>query len=203
MDKLGLYLGTKKWGAILRGDTSNAVVNRHFVYCLQAAGMYLCGAPGGVPAIVRLQARYSQQAWETLVEIYETEDQKLKIQGVLVLVYILVIIGFAAGPPLYLSKVCNFIESANLQFLPVYGRPLELSEQVRGDAAILSQAIYMENYLYLALGGPAPVMTARIEREFRMDLQVRVVRCAFVVWLEICLVIWSSERIHFCLIFAR
>jgi len=176
MHKLGLYLGTKKQEALLRGDTSNVVVNQHFVYGLQAAGMYLCGAPGESHTMVRLQAKYSQKAWETLIEIHKTDDQKLKAQGVLVLVYILIIIGFAAGPPLYLSKVCKLIDSANLQFLPVYGRPPELSEQVREDAAVLSQTIYIENYLYLALGGSAPVMTARIEREFRMDLQVRILR---------------------------
>jgi len=156
-----------------------------------------------VLAMVRLQAKYSQKGWETLIEIYKTDDQKLKAQGVLVLVYILVITGFAAGPPFYLSKVCELIDGANLRFLPVYGRPPELSEQVREDAAVLSQAIYVENYLYLALGGSAPVMTARIEKEFRMDLQVRILRSIVVVGLEGDSAIWSSERTHFCFIFAR
>ena len=173
MHKLGLYLGTKKQEALLLGDISDAVVNQYFVYSFQATGMYLCGAPGESRTMVRLQAKYSQKAWETLIEIHKTGDQKLKAQALLVFVYVLVIIGFAAGPPLYLLKVCTLINGANLRFLPVYGRPPELSEQVREDTAVLSQAIYMENYLYLALGGSAPVMTARIEREFRMDLQVR------------------------------
>jgi len=203
MHRLGLYLGTKKEEALLRGDTSDALVNRHLAYVLQVAGMYLCGAPGESPTMVRLLAKYSQKAWETLIEIHKTDDQKLKAQGVLVLVYILVVAGFAAGPPLYLSKVCELINSANLRFLPVYGRPPELSEQVREDATVLSQAIYMENYLYLALGGLAPVMTTRIEREFRMDLQVRILRRNFVVGSERDSMIWSSERIHFCLIFAH
>jgi len=153
--------------------------------------------------MVKLQARHSQKAWETLVEIFKTDDQELKAQGVLALVYLLVIIGFAAGPPLYLWKVCKLIDGANLRFLPVYGRPAELSEQVREDAAVLSQTIYMENYLHLALGGSALVMTARIEREFRMDLQVMIIRCVFGVVLEVDLSTWSSERIHFCLIYAR
>ena len=176
MHKLGLYLGTKKQEALLRGDTSDAVINRHFVHVFHAAGMYLCGAPGESSTMVRLHAKYCQKAWETLIEIHKTGDQKLKAQGVLLLAYTLLVAGFAAGPPLYLSKVCELINRANLRFLPVYGRAPELSEQAREDATVLSQAIYMENYLYLALGGSTPVMTTRIEREFRMDLQVRILR---------------------------
>ena len=68
------------------------------------------------------------------------------------------------------------LNKADLRFLPVYGRPAELSEQVREDAAVLSQAIYLENYFYLTLGGPAPAMGARIEKEFRLDLQVRTIQ---------------------------
>jgi len=180
MNKLGLYLGLKKQEALLRGDTSNAVVNRYFIYAFQAIGTHLCGAPGESPAMVKLQARYMQRAWETLIEIYKTDDQKLKAQGVLFFVYSLVIMGFMAGAPLYLWKMCKLIDNANIRFLPVYGRPAELSEQIREDVAVLSQTIYMENYLHLAFDGSAPVMTARIEREFRTDLQVRIIQCVLV-----------------------
>ena len=175
MNKLGVYFGADKHEALLRGDTSNAVVNRHFVYGFQAFGMFFCRTPGDLPALVLMQARYAQRFWETLIEI-KTGNQGLMAQGLLLFTFALVMMGFQIVPLFYLSKVFDLIDSGDLRFLPVYGRPPELSEQVREDTAVLSQAIYLENYLHLALGGPAPVKTARIEREFRMDLQVRIVR---------------------------
>jgi len=42
---------------------------------------------------------------------------------------------------------------------------------------VLSQTIYLGNYLYLALDGPGPVKTAKIEREFRQDFQVKIICC--------------------------
>ena len=176
MNKLGIYFGTKKQEALLRGDTSNAVVNRYFVYAFQAIGMNIGGVPGELSTMVRLQARYAQKAWESLVEIHRTDDQKLKVQGLLFFVHSLVILGFTKGAPFYLLKVCEIVDKWGLRFLPVYGRPAKLSEQVREDAAVLSQVIYLENYFYLALGGLTPTVTVGIEKEFRLDLQVRIVR---------------------------
>ena len=100
----------------------------------------------------------------------------LKAQGFIFFAYSLVFMGFSATTRLYLSKLCKIINDANLQFLPVYGRPPELSDQVREDAVVLSQAIYLENYFYLTLGGPEPTMTTRLEREFRLDLEVRTIQ---------------------------
>jgi len=177
MNKLGMYFGAKKQDALFRGDTSNKVVNRYFIYGFQAIGTHICDAPDESPAMVRLVAGYSQKAWETLIEIYRCDDQKLKVKGLLLLLYSLTIGGFTASAKFYLSKACELINAGNLRFLPVYGRPPGLSDQVREDAAVLSQAIYLENYLYLALDGPPPVKTSRIEREFRQDLQVRLIRC--------------------------
>ena len=176
INKLGLYFGTEKWEALLRGDVSNNVVDRYFVHGFQAIGMHLCGPPGESPVIVQLQARYAQMAWESLVKVYGTDDQKLEAQALLLLIHAFVIMGFTTPAQLYLLKMCKAINKANLQFLPVHGRPGELSEQVREDTVILSQAIYLENYFYLTLGGSAPTMTTRIEREFRLDLQVRITR---------------------------
>ena len=184
MNKLGLYFGAEKQEALLRGDTSNAVVNRYFIYCFQAVGMYLCEAPDEPPVVVG--ARYAQLTWETLIEVYRTDDQRLIAQALLLLIHGLVITGFTASAPLYLLKMCDIINNANIQFLPaVYGHPTELSEQVRKDVTVLSQAIYLENYFYLAFGGSGPVMTARIEMEFRLDLEVRTVRGFFVVGFEV------------------
>ena len=203
MNKLGIYFRAEKQEALLRGDTSNAVVDRYFVHGFQAVGMHLCEVPDASPAMVRLQARYCQWAWETLVDIYKTGDQKLKAQGVLLFVGALIAMGFAATAPFYLLKLCNIIDEANLGFFPECGHPPELSEQVREDAAVLTQAIYLENYFYLTLGGSVPMMTKRIEKEFRSDLQVRTIQQFLVVGHEVNLVVWSSEYTHFCLIYAR
>ena len=173
MNKLGVYFGPGKQDALFRGDTSNAVVNRYFVYGFQAIGTHLCEVLDKSPAMVQLVAGYAQNAWEGLVTIYGTDDQKLKVQGLQLLMHSYIITGFLAAAEFYFWKACKLIDKGELQFLPVYGRPPELSEQVREDAAVLSQAIYVENYFYLALGGPLPVKTARIEREFRQDVQVR------------------------------
>ena len=203
MNKLGIYFGTKKQEALLRGDTSNAVVNRYFVYSFQAIGMHLCETPAESFAMVQLQARHSQKAWETLVEIFRTGDPKLKAQGLLIFVYALVVMGFMNGAPFYLLKVHEIINKWELKFLPTYGRPPELSEQVREDAAVLSQAIYLGNYLYLSFDGLAPVMAARIEREFCLDLQVRTVKQFFVIRCQVDSTSWSSEYTHVYSIYAR
>ena len=50
---------------------------------------------------------------------------------------------------------------------------------------VLFQVINVEDYLHPALGGSVLVMTARIETEVPMDLQVRIVRRAIVVVLEV------------------
>jgi len=199
MSKLGVHFGPEKREALIRGDISNAVVNRYFVYSFQAIGMHLSGDPDESPAMVRLRAVYGQKAWESLIEIYRTDSQKLKAQGLLFFVHSLILMGFPAGAQLYLLKVCELINAGNLQFLPVYGHPPELSDQVREDAAVLSQAVYLENYFYLVLGGPEPMRTARIEEEFRQDFQVRIICYR----LEVGSTTWSSERIHSWPICAR
>ena len=185
MSKLGIYFGPEKQDALFRGDTSNTVVNLHFVYGFQAFGMHLPKAPDGSPAMVRLGAKSGQRAWETYIEIYRADDQKLKAQALLLIVHFLVFMGILAGARFYLFKVCELINDGNLRFIPIYGRPPELSDQVREDAAMLSQTIYLENYFHLALDGPPPVKTTKIEREFRRDFQVRINHSGFEVSLVI------------------
>ena len=176
MNKLGIYFGPEKQDALFRGDTSNTVVNRYFVYSFRAVGTHLCEDLDESPAMARLQARYIQKAWESFIEIYTT-DQRLAAQGMLIFLHSMIIMGFPPAIQYYLPKVYELIDNGNLRFLPVYGRPPELSDQVREDAAVLSQAIYLENYFYLALDGPAPTKTSKLEREFRRDFQVRIIRC--------------------------
>jgi len=177
MNKLGVYFAAEKQDALFRGDTSNTVVNRYFVYGSQVIGTHLCGALDESPTMARLLAVHSQKAWETLIEVQKINDQRLFAQGLLFFVYSLVIMGWTLNAQFYFLKVCEFIDKGNLQFLPAYGRPPELSEQVREEAAVLSQTIYLEIYFYLALGGLVPKRTTKIEREFRQDFQVGTICC--------------------------
>ena len=179
MNRLGIYLGPEKQDALFRGDTSNTVVNRYFVYSFRAVGVHLCEILDEPPATPRMQARYAQKAWEGLIDIYRGNDQRLAAQGLLLFLHSLTVMGFPLGARFYLPKLYDLINNGDLRFLPIYGRPPELSEQVREDAAVLSQAIYLENYFYLALDGPAPAGTTKIEQEFRRDFQVRIIRCWF------------------------
>ena len=137
--------------------------------------MHVCRLVDVSLATVRLQARYAQRAWESLIVVLKSGRRRLKVQSLVLLVHAFILMGFITGARLYLLRACEIIEKANLQFLPSCGNPAEYSEQVREDASVLSQAIYLENYFYVAFGGPAPVMTARIEREFQVEFQVRTV----------------------------
>ena len=73
----------------------------------------------------------------------------------------------------YLKKACIALNAAKLRFIPDTGRPPELTEEVHERLALLSQVIYFEHYLFLAVDGLEPKMAARIEGEFRYELQVR------------------------------
>ncbi|KAF9779634.1 hypothetical protein BJ322DRAFT_370748 [Thelephora terrestris] len=170
LHRLGLYFTREKQDAILRGDTSNSVVHSNLVEGIQVMGMYFC-APEQTPAMIRLQARYVQRAWESLIHLSQSNREREKAQALVRVAHSAAILGLSAGAQLYLAKACKIIEKAKLRFLPEYGIPVEFSEQVREDASVLSQAIYLENYFYLTMGAPAPVKTTRIEREFRLDLQ--------------------------------
>ena len=174
LNTLGLYFTRDKQEALLHGDLSNAVVDRHFVYGLQVIGVHFYGVPEGTPAVLHMQARNIQMVWETLLLLNKTNQERTKAQALVLAVHAFIIVGFKAASQLYLLKACNIIEDATLRFLPESGPPPQLSDQVREAVSVLSQAIYLENYLYLTVGGPVPVKTARIEREFRSDLQVRV-----------------------------
>ena len=173
LSKLGLYFTTEKQEAILHGDISNAVVDRHFVYALQTLGVHICGVPEESPAMIWLQARYVQTSLETLVQLCGSDRERTKAQALLLTVQTALLIGFTILAQLHLLKACKIIERAKLRYVPEHGRPADLSDQVREEVSVLSQAIFLENYLFLAFNGPAPVRTAGFEREFRFDLQVR------------------------------
>jgi hypothetical protein len=171
--RLGLYFTIEKQEALYRGDISNTVVNRHFVYALQAFGVHACGAPGLTPSVVLLQARYVQMILETLAQLNRTNQERTKVQALVSGIHGAILVGFKSIAQLYLLRAYKIIEKANLRFLPEYGPPAKLSDQVREDISVLSQIIYLDNYLYLMLDGSAPVRTVGIEREFQSDLEVR------------------------------
>ena len=74
----------------------------------------------------------------------------------------------------YLTKTCIALNAKKLRFIPETGRPPELTEDLRERLVMLSQVIYLESYMFLAVDGIEPKMTTRIENEFRDELQVRV-----------------------------
>ena len=152
------------------------MVDPYFVYALQVLGMHLCEHLDYSPPMARLQARYAQRAWECLLEVYRGDNERLKAQGFIFFAYSRFFMGFNGITQFFLWKLCKIIDDANLRFLPVYGRAPELSDQVREDITVLSQTIYLGNYFYLTLGGSEPTMMARLEREFRLDLEVRIIQ---------------------------
>ena len=191
LNKIGVYFTQEKQEAIFRGDTSGSVVNRHFVDVVQAFGMHLCG-PGEAPTVVRLQARHLQKAWESLIQLTQTNQEKDKAQALMLHAHGFIILRLNKSSQLYFLKACKTIEKAKLRFLPEHEFPIEFSDQVREEASVLSQTIYLENYRYLALGGPAPVKTTGLEREFRSDLQVRNSRDFFTEGFETDLMVLAS-----------
>ena len=196
LNKIGAYFTKEKQEALLRGDISNAVVDRHFVYGLQVLGVNACGKPEQSPAMIRMQARYLQRTWETLIQLQETNQHRAKAQALMLATYATVVAGFKMMGQHYLAKACGIIERESFRFFPEYGPPPVLSEQVHEDVSVLCQAIYLENYLYLTLDGPVPTKTARIEKEFKLDLQVRATHSSLVIALETDLGICSSECIQ-------
>jgi len=74
----------------------------------------------------------------------------------------------------FLTRACIALDAANLRFIPATGRPPGLTEDVHERLVVLSQIIYMESYLFLAVDGTGPKMAARIGEEPRRDLRVRV-----------------------------
>jgi len=171
-NKLGIYLTREKQEALLNGDTSNTVIHSIFVHQACSYGMYFDQDSVHTPAALRFQARYSQLAWEELAKIQKGNDDYLKAQAMLSISSCCIVFRWIDFARQYIRKACHSANAAGLQFIPKYGKPPEYSEQVRERSAVLSQVIYFENYLFLVYGGPEPSLTARIEREFRHELQV-------------------------------
>jgi len=169
----GIYLSGPKQDAVLRGDLSNIVVHSFFVHALAGLGMYFCACVEHTPAMVFLRAKHAQRASEQAAEINKGSDRYLAVQVSLSLVFMSIHARWLNPARQWLAKTCTYLSAANLRFIPAIGRPPGLTEDIRERIVALSQVIYMESYMFLAVDGTEPMMTARIENEFRRDLQVR------------------------------
>ena len=170
--KLGIHLTREKQEALLRGDTSSTMIHPIFVYQACSYGMFFVQDFIHTSPALHLQARYSQLVWEELANIQKGNDDGLKVQAMLSICTCCLVLRWINFARQYIQKACRIINSKNLQFIPMYGQPPEYSEEVREKTTILSQSIYFENYLFLVCGGPEPRLTAKIEKEFRHELQV-------------------------------
>ena len=110
---------------------------------------------------------------ESIADVFKGRDQKLMAQVALWIVAGSFILPFHNVIPQYLMKGCEAIDAAGLQFIPMCGRPPDISEELHEKLSILSHAIYWENFVFLTCGGAEPTMTAGLEKEFRHRLQVR------------------------------
>ena len=171
MDKLGIRFTAEKQQALLRGDISGSVIHPYFIPAAQALGMYYCEGMDSSPAMIRLQAKYLQAAFEWLAEVFKGRNWELKAQVALWTAAASFALS-GKNSPMYLQKGFEAINTGGLQFVPTYGRPLEFSDSLHEKLSVLSQAIYFENFLFLTCGGAEPTMTARIEEEFRYLLPV-------------------------------
>jgi len=170
----GIYLTGPKQDAVMRGDTSNTIVHPFFVPATAALGMNLCAGVGDSPTMVRLFAKYTQLSFEQLAVVVSGSDANLQAQAFLYYVAGSLYARWSVVSRQYLRKACIALNAASLRLIPATGRPPGLTEDVRERLAVLSQIIYFENYLFLAVDGAEPKMAARIEKEFRHELQVRV-----------------------------
>ena len=158
----------------MRGDTSNTIVHPFFVFATVSLGIYIRVDVGNSPTMVRLLAKSNQRAFEQVAEVNKGGDPDTKAH-----VFLHVATCGLHGRWLklarkYITKACTALNEAMLQFIPATGRPPRLTDDVYERLATLSQIIYFENYMFLAVDGVEPTMTARIEREFRNELQVKV-----------------------------
>jgi hypothetical protein len=172
LKKLGIHLTGQKEEAIMHGDTSGDVVHPFFVHTSNAVGMHLRICVGDSPVMVRLHAKHAQRALEQISEAGKSGNMQLKAQMYLFAASACLFQRWFQPARAYLTEACDAVDAANLRFIPVSGRPPALTEEVQERLAVLSQIMYMENYLSLAIDQTPPTMTARIEEEFRHELQV-------------------------------
>ena len=172
--QFGIYLPGPKQNAVLRGDVSGAVVHPWFVYSMAANGVSFCGGVGFSPEMTQRLAINIQRGCEQFIEITRGNNAGLTVQVLVSLTAMTLYARWLDMSRQSLIKACIILHAANLRFIPAIGRPPGLSEDVRERAVVLSQIIYFESYMFLAVNGTEPKFLTRIEKEFRYELQVRV-----------------------------
>ena len=158
----------------MRGDTSNAVIHPFFIPATAGLGVYFHPDIRESPSAVPLRAKYGQSSLEYIVEISKGNDAGLWTQAFLYIAASNLFERLFGPARQYLTRACIALNAAKLRFIPEAGRPPDFTEDVHERLAVLSQAIYFEHYMFLAVDGLEPKMTARIEKEFRHELPVRI-----------------------------
>ena len=174
MRLFGIYLPGPKQDAVLRGDLSNTIVHPFFVHASAGLGMYFSAGIGYTPAMGLLRAKHAQRAFEQLADINGGIDAYLTVHAFFSLASMALHSRWPGSAREFLTRTSIALNAAGLRFVPATGRPPVLTEDVRERVVVLSQVIYLESYMFLAVDGVEPKMTVRIEKEFRHDLQVRV-----------------------------
>ena len=174
LNKLGIRFTSERQQALLGGDTSGTIIHPFFIPAAEALGIYFCKGTASSPAVVRLHAKHVKISREWLAKIFKGCDWELRAQVALWVTSSAVTLALNDHYTLlYMQRGCEAVNTAGLRFIPAHGRPPVFSEELHEKLSVLSQIIYLENFLSLALGGGEPTMTARIEKEFRHQLPVR------------------------------
>lgn len=177
LNKLGIRFNSEKQQALLRGDTSGAVLHPWFIYGAQALGMYFCEGMGSSVAMVYLHAKYIQMSTEFIADMFKTRNWEVVSQATVWIMAGSIILKLGNVAHRWVRPGCEAITAARHQIIPACGQPPEFSEALHEKLSILTQAIYFENFLFLACGGVEPTMTAKLEVEFRHQLRVRPATC--------------------------
>jgi hypothetical protein len=145
-------------------------MHRYFVHGAETLG--IAAFMDSTPAMVQFHAKQLQAAGEALDDLLKGNDHRAKVQTASSVVSNFIYTRMPRTALFYVQKCFEFAQAGNVQFVPVYGRPPEFSEDIHETSVALSQAIYWANYLFLVRGGPEPCMTAKFEKEFRRELPV-------------------------------
>jgi len=136
-------------------------------------GVHFCAGVESSPGMNQVRANHVRRARELLEEITRGGDASLKVQVLVSLAAMTLHARWFDPSRKCLTKACMILNAANLWFIPATGRIPEFTEDVHERAVVLSQIIYFESYLFLAVDGTDSKMATRIEKEFRHELQVR------------------------------
>ena len=173
---MGIHLAPLRQAALVNGDTSNVVLHPFFVYKASSLGMHHSTILEDSPPMALHLARYIQKFWEELANIQRGNNLNLKIQTMFFLTSSCIFVRLVHLAHLYLWKTCKILNGADIRFTPKYGHPPPYSDEVHERSTVLSQIIWMENYLFLTCNEERPKRTTRIEEEFRNVLPVSCCR---------------------------